>query len=203
LEGSGTTPCFNWEATAPFVPETLGTSEILPHDLSTTRLIPNICPEVIRAEHDATAPPRTTTSSIRNEKTQSIQDMPPFVLPSSKISHTPLSCYLTISKEFPKKQKKKNNKNEKNENTNKTRARSMRVSFLHHHLRASTSAIWKEREKNTHTNTTTTTRWNKNQQQRQQILYGFSSSHTAFVLQILFVWLKSLKPGILSPSVRC
>jgi hypothetical protein len=152
LEGSGTTPCFNWEATAPFVPETLGTSEILPHDLSTTRLIPNICPEVIRAEHDATAPPRTTTSSIRNEKTQSIQDMPPFVLPSSKISHTPLSCYLTISKEFPKKQKKKNNKNEKNKNTNKTRARSMRVSFLHHHLRASTSAIWKEREKK-HTQT--------------------------------------------------
>jgi hypothetical protein len=68
LEGSGTTPCSNWEATAPFVPETLGTSEILPHDLSTTRLIPNICPEVIRAENDATAPPRTTTSSIRNEK---------------------------------------------------------------------------------------------------------------------------------------
>jgi hypothetical protein len=58
-----------------------------------------------------------------------------------------------------------------------------------------------ERKEKKHTHTTT--RWNKNQQQRQQILYGFSSSHTAFVLQILFVWLKSFKPGILSQSVRC
>jgi hypothetical protein len=147
LEGSSTTSFFNWETAAPFVPETLGTSETLPHDLSITRLFPNICPEVIRAEHDATAPPRTTTSSIRNEKNTEDTGFATLCFAVfQNLSHT-TSCYLTSSKEFPNKQKNKN----KNTNTNKTRARSMRVYFLHHHLRASTSAIWKERKKNTHT----------------------------------------------------
>jgi hypothetical protein len=116
-------------------------------------LFPNICPEVIRAEHDATAPPRTTTSSIRNEKNTEDTGFATTLCFAvfQNLSHT-TSCYLTSSKEFPKKQKKKK-KNEKNKNTNKTRARSMRVSFLHHHLRASTSAIWKERKKkHTHNN---------------------------------------------------
>jgi hypothetical protein len=103
LEGRSTTPCFNWETTAPFVPETLGTSEILLHDLSITRLFPNICPEVIRAEHDATAPPRTTTSSIRNEKNTEDTGFATLCFAVfQNLSHT-TSCYLTSSKEFPNK----------------------------------------------------------------------------------------------------
>jgi hypothetical protein len=200
LEGSSTTPSLNWEATAPFVPETLGTSEILPHDLSTTRLFPNICPEVIRAEHDATAPPRTTTSSIRNEKNTEDTGYATLCFPVfQNLSHN-TSCYLRSSKEFPNEQKK--NKNEKNKNKNKTRARSMRVSFLHQHLRASTSANWKERKKkHTHKNnnkmeqesTTTTT-------DSLRLLFF---THCICAPDFFFVWLKSLKPGILSPSVRC
>jgi hypothetical protein len=203
LEGSGTTPCFNWEATAPFVPETLGTSEILPHDLSTTRLIPNICPEVIRAENDATAPPRTTTSSIRNEKNTEHTGYATLCSPVfQNLSHTTFLLPYNIER-IPKKteeeeqQEREEQEHEQNKSTvNESLFSSPpSQSFYFRHL--------ERKGKKTHTNTTTTTRWNKNQQQRQQILYGFSSSHTAFVLQILFVWLKSLKPGILSPSVRC
>lgn len=110
--------------------------------------------------------------------------MPPFVFPSSKISHTTLPATLD--------HRKNSQMNRRRTRMRKTRTRTKQEHgqweslFFTNISELLLPPIGKKGKKNTRTKTTT--RWNKNQQQRQQILYGFSSSHTAFVLQIFFLF---------------